>query len=174
MADKKSAGAAPRYNVIYPENTWDEIAAGLWLGGTDETHDMNLLGHKPLAKGTVITKAEFDTVVTMYAWASPVDWHVKEIRFGVMDGDLSDIDTKLLHEIVVAAHTDWKAGKRVLVRCQAGINRSSLVAALVLIREGYSARKAIDLLRERRGQAVLSNRNFQQWLLDQNVAKWRR
>ena len=68
---------------------------------------------------------------------------------------------------------DWKAGKRVLIRCQAGINRSSLVAALLLIRDGYSARRAIDQLRRTRGGAVLANQHFNDWLLQVDVRRWR-
>lgn len=174
MPNKELKGAAPRYDIQLPENVWDEIAENLWLGGTDSSHDLFAATENPVARGHVITKKDFDTVVTMYAWAAPVDWHVKEIRFGVMDSDFSDIDIERLKEVVVAAHDEWKAGRRVLIRCQAGINRSSLVTALVLIRDGYSARKAIDLLREKRGTAVLANRHFQEWLLDQDVRKWRR
>jgi hypothetical protein len=115
----------------------------------------------------------FDTVVTMYAFARPVDWFVKELRFGVYDSDMKDFQTDELHDIVVAAHRDWKKGKRVLVRCQAGINRSGLVMALMLIRDGYSAEDAITLMRNRRGQAVLTNTHFETWLKQLDINEWR-
>lgn len=166
--------AAPRYDVQYPIDLWNEILPGLFLGGTDDADVVfeeavgSRFDHKPF-----ITPEHFDTVVTMYAFAKPVDWFVKELRFGVYDSDMKDFHTDELHDIVVAAHRDWKKGKRVLVRCQAGINRSGLVMALMLIREGYAAEDAIDLMRKMRGEAVLTNRHFETWLKQLEVAEWR-
>jgi hypothetical protein len=48
----------------------------------------------------------------------------------------------------------------VLVRCKTGINISGLVMALMLIRDEYEPKDAIHLMRENRGQTVLSNRRF--------------
>jgi protein-tyrosine phosphatase len=109
----------------------------------------------------------------MYAFAKPVDWFVKEFRFGIYDSDMKDFETDELHDLVVAAHKDWKKGKRVLVRCQAGINRSGLVMALMLIRDGYEPKDAIHLMREKRGQAVLANKHFEKWLMELDVEGWR-
>ena len=165
---------APRYNVYYPEDLWNEILPGLHLGGTDDSDVVyadtpgSRFEHKAF-----ITPEHFDTVVTMYAYARPVDWFVKEFRFGIYDSDMKDFQTDELHDIVVAAHRDWKKGKRVLVRCQAGINRSGLVMALILIREGYSAEDAINLMREKRGRAVLANKHFENWLKAVDVSVWR-
>jgi len=39
---------------------------------------------------------------------------------------------------------EWKAGKKILIRCQVGCNRSGLVMAIVLMKEGYSAKDSID------------------------------
>lgn len=165
---------APRYAIEYPEELWSEILPGLTLGGTDD-RDVIFEGiqgwgqdHKPS-----ITTDHFDTVITMYAFARPVDWFVKEFRFGIYDGDMKDFETDELHDIVVAAHRDWKKGKRVLIRCQAGINRSGLVMALLLIREGYSPEDAIDLMRHKRGEAVLANQHFERWLMGIDVLGWR-
>lgn len=54
----------------------------------------------------------------------------------------------------------------VLVHCQAGLNRSGLVAGLVLVMHGMTPREAIDPLRATRSDAVLCNPVFEQWLLD--------
>jgi hypothetical protein len=168
--------AAPVYDVYYPTQTWNEILPGLTLGGTDSHDDMANLRFEADVFGmpdATVTKEHFDTVVTLYAWAKPADWFVKELRLGILDGDLSDFDWDEMRNLVLTAHGDWKAGKRVLIRCQAGINRSSLVMALVLIREGFSAKRAIELMRQKRGQAVLANRHFVEWLNDLDVRKWR-
>lgn len=54
-----------------------------------------------------------------------------------------------------------------LVHCQAGLNRSGLLAGLSLIRAGMEPATAISLLRESRSPAVLCNKTFEQWLLKQ-------
>jgi protein-tyrosine phosphatase len=57
-------------------------------------------------------------------------------------------------------HSQWKLGKVVAGKCQAGLNRSSLVVALVLLKEGYSATDAIDLIRKKRSKYALFNTYF--------------
>ena len=52
----------------------------------------------------------------------------------------------------------------VLVHCQAGLNRSSLVAARALMLEGMSAEDAITTLRAKRSPACLCNRAFEDYL----------
>ena len=52
----------------------------------------------------------------------------------------------------------------VLVRCWMGLNRSGLVVALVLMRLGYSAADAIDLIRTQRSRFALCNPLFVQYL----------
>ena len=90
---------------------------------------------------------------------------------------MSDFDPTIdLLDIVKMAHSDWKNGKKVLIRCQAGLNRSGIVMALVLIRDGYSPAEAITLMREKRSPAVLCNQQFTRWLLgldDEQLAIWR-
>jgi hypothetical protein len=45
--------------------------------------------------------------------------------------------------------------------------------ALVLIREGYSAEDAIELMREKRARSVLRNEVFERWLKSLDVEAWR-
>lgn len=159
---------APRYEVNYPTELWSEILPGLWQGGTDDYDVVHYGTSKP-----GVGAEDFDFVATMYASANPVDWFVREMRFGFYDHDMKDFNTDDLYDLVVIAHRQWKSGNRVLIRCQAGLNRSGLVMALVLIREGYTAAEAIHLIRSQRGQAALCNRTFEQWLLETNVEGWR-
>lgn len=62
------------------------------------------------------------------------------------------------------AHNMTARGHRVLVTCAMGVNRSSFVTALVLLRRGYDADAAIALIRKRRvppsGMKPLSNPYF--------------
>jgi hypothetical protein len=155
-----------RYDEWIRDPLWSEVLDGLWQGGThdDDTHVMM---HKPM-----ITNKNFDTVITMYAYANPVDWFVKEFRYGVWDSDTKHFDVKELFDIVKLTHKEWKTGKRVLVRCQAGWNRSGLITALVLMRDGMPAQEAIELIREKRSKNALCNKNFVNWLLSENPTHW--
>lgn len=53
-----------------------------------------------------------------------------------------------------------------LVHCSAGLNRSALVMALALMYDGMTAQDAIALLREKRGEDVLHNKTFVEWLMN--------
>ena len=142
---------------------WSEILPGLWQGGTHDWDVMGISGwRKP--EQPYITRSDFDTVITLYAAAKPVDWHVRELRYGMWDSNLADVDFADIFDIVELAHSDWLKGKKVLIRCQAGWNRSGLITALVLIREGYSPAEAIRLIREQRNEFALCNPDFVEWL----------
>jgi protein-tyrosine phosphatase len=55
-------------------------------------------------------------------------------------------------------------GGNVLVHCQAGINRSNLVAGAALVKRGRTPDEAIALLREKRSPLVLANSTFYNFL----------
>ena len=151
------------HNIGWDFPLWSEILPGLWLGGTDDddTIETGVNTYKP----RMITKDDFDTVVTLYSWAQPVDWLVEEVRYGFYDSEISHIDFAAVERAADFAYQAWKSGKRVLIRCQAGINRSGLVMAHVLMKDKYKAREAIDLMREKRSKAVLLNRHFVDYLV---------
>ena len=138
---------------------WSEIEPGLWMGGTADD-DVTEYGHRRPA----ITNEHFDTVVTLYAQANPVDWYVKEVRLGFFDHSEVDLDHHDLAQAVLAAHQDWMRGKRVLIRCQAGWNRSGLISAVVLMLNGESVEDSIALLRDKRSPYALCNPDFVDWL----------
>ena len=138
---------------------WSEIASGLWMGGT-APHDE----YPEIRQWPAITRESFDTVVTAYSFASPVDSYVKEIRLGFHDYYDLDVDLADLGWAVVTAHADWRAGRRVLIRCQAGRNRSGLITALVLMRDGMAADEAISAIRLERSRYALANPTYVDWL----------
>lgn len=53
-----------------------------------------------------------------------------------------------------------QAGRKVLVHCLRGENRSAAVCAAILIKQGSTADAAVELLREKRGDFALSNEGF--------------
>lgn len=54
---------------------------------------------------------------------------------------------------------------RTLVHCEAGLNRSGLIAGATLVLSGYSPEQAIWLLRHKRSPAVLTNPSFHKFLI---------
>lgn len=158
------------YDFDHERPIWNEILPGLYQGGT---YDTDTLGEVEAGRDMVITPDQFDTVVTLYQWANPVDWFVRELRYAFYDHDIEHFPLEQLFDLVKIAHADWKRGKRVLVRCQAGINRSGLVTALILIREGYSAAEAITMQRAARSNWVLANRRFVDFLMGLDPEIWR-
>jgi hypothetical protein len=57
----------------------------------------------------------------------------------------------------------------VLVHCQAGLNRSGLLTGLALVLDGMKPADAIAQMRKQRCSAVLCNKAFETWLLQQNT-----
>ena len=158
----------------WPEYTPDEILPGLFQGGTQDdhvlghpapSHHYTRLRHRGGANSSSNRSFPFDLVVTLYADAQPAPWGVREYRFGFPDGPINNDDALEAIELARLAHRAWTRGRTVLIRCQAGVNRSGLVSALVLMLDGYSPQNAIGLLRQRRSPVVLSNRHFEAWLL---------
>jgi len=150
---------------MYPQ-LFSMIAPNLFQGGTD---DLDVI-HLPQTNNHPRTDLPFDAIVTMYAWARPADWNVQEFRYGVPDASINDINLDRLRQAVEFGYDRWKLGDRVLIRCQAGLNRSGLVTALILIKDGCTAEKAISLIRESRGEDALFNTNFTNWLLAEGEA----
>jgi len=145
---------------MYPQ-LYSMIAPNLFQGGTD---DLDVI-HLAQTNNRPRTDLPFDAIVTMYAWARPADWKVQEFRYGVPDASITDIDLDRLRQAVDFGYDRWKQGDRVLVRCQAGLNRSGLVLALILIKDGLKPQDAIARIRDNRGEDALFNRDFHNWLL---------
>jgi hypothetical protein len=141
-------------SIGFCSTAWDEVARYLWVGchdyeGPDGTHVRAVVDH------------EFDVVVSLYRQpghgpAAGVEHHTMSIPDAALeDEDKDEIDR--LAGIVADAVT---AQRKVLVRCQAGLNRSSLVAALALVKLGWAPSAAITAIREARSLNCLFNRSF--------------
>jgi protein-tyrosine phosphatase len=142
-----------------PTALFNEIATNLFMGGTD---DMDVI-HFPVNNNNR-PDLPFDAIVTMYAYAQPADWKVQEFRYGVPDAAIEDIDLDRLKQAVEFGYNRWMAGDRVLVRCQAGLNRSGLVTALILMSTGLDAETAIEQIRKNRAEIALFNEDYVRWL----------
>lgn len=104
-------------------------------------------------------------IISLYPW-EPYETHEGQVvtkaflydQGGTPNGPLVDALAKHVNECRAMGPT--------LVHCQAGLNRSNLVAARALILAGRTPDEAINLLREKRCDAVLCNASFERWLRD--------
>ena len=148
-----------------PTSLYSEIVQNLFMGGTADDDVI----HLPAAR-VKRNDLPFDAIVTMYAWARPADWRVQEFRYGVPDAAIADIDLDRLKQAVDFGYNRWMAGDRVLVRCQAGLNRSRLVTALILMSTGLDAETAIREIRKNRADIALFNNEYVTWLMTEGAA----
>lgn len=147
-----------RPGVPAPDRPWDEIVPGLWMGGHEFRSVSGL-------RAFAVVRDEFDLVQTLLRLPGHgpdpgVEHHVWPIPDGPLDG------THLagVMRLAEAASAALEAGRRVLVRCYHGYNRSGLVVAQTLILRGRSAEEAIRLVRDRRSPWALHNELFAEYL----------
>ncbi|MER6187614.1 dual specificity protein phosphatase family protein [Streptomyces sp. NPDC001652] len=145
-------------DVPAPDSPWNEIVPGLWMGG----HEFR--GHSGQLEFAVV-RDEFDLVQTLLRLPGHgpdpgVEHHVWPIPDGPLDG------TQLagVIRLAQAASDALDGGRKVLVRCYHGYNRSGLVIAHALIRSGRSAEEAIRTIRARRSPWALHNDLFVDYL----------
>jgi protein-tyrosine phosphatase len=145
-------------DVPAPESPWNEIVPGLWMGGHEFRGRSGSLE-------SVVVQDEFDVVQSLlrlpgYGPDPGVEHHVWPIPDGPLDG------TQLAGVIRLAraANEAVDAGRRVLVRCYHGYNRSGLVIAHALVQQGEPADQAIQLIRARRSDWALHNELFVEYL----------
>lgn len=107
----------------------------------------------------------FTHVFSFYPWALPYGRDDSTLLREYEMLDSHEVDVDMLEGAVVDILEALDGGGNVLVHCQAGINRSNLAAARVLMeRYDMEAHEAVSLLRERRGSVVLSNPTFERHL----------
>ncbi len=123
-----------------------------------------------LERSTEYATLDVDAIVDLedweMAWVPPVPLGRLYVSFPMDDGDEVDPDVRQLASFIASLVT---SGRRVLVHCTEGINRSGVVVARALIDMGLTASEAIDLVRRRRGPSVdgfpaLGNQAFVDWL----------
>lgn len=102
-------------------------------------------------------------LVSLYPWEAYEVSHNLHSQLSVRMYDSLD---QAMHQVEVLA--SWLnvccEDGPTLIHCQAGLNRSNLVAATALKQRGMTGEEAIALLREKRSPAVLCNPAFEEWL----------
>lgn len=146
--------------LSYATEPWSEIVPNLFQGG----HDYDPVQKFSSYPQDVIVGDEFDLVISLYRRddghgpAEGVEHEVLEI----LDGPLAQVQG--VERLADKAHAAVVDGRKVLVRCQAGYNRSGLVVALVLMRMGFTAADAIALVQAKRSRHALYNEHFVRYL----------
>jgi protein-tyrosine phosphatase len=149
-------GVTAHGNMYFDVPFISEIVPGLWQGGCQNGLKLPYL---------------ITDVVSLYRWEryDIIALHsFTEITMYDTEAGTPDRDE-------VFALADWvnlrrKAGGQVLVHCQAGLNRSSLVAATALVRNGdFTPEEAVAHMRETRSPACLCNRKFEEFVLELEI-----
>lgn len=127
------------------------IEGNLWMGGCIDG---------------VRLPEDFMHVVSLYPWEKfALGPDTRRVEHKLYDAaDLPDIPT--VYSAAGYVLGCLQEGKT-LVHCQAGLNRSGLIAGLALVLGGMEPGEAIALLRSKRSPAVLCNPLFASWLLEQ-------
>ena len=154
---------APRWHTDdqYPTEPYAEILPGLYMGGTADDQTVDYPQQLPDLSDPKV----FDAVVTLYSWAQPVGWGVEEMRYGFADASVEHFDVERLLRVSKWAFDRWDSGEQVLIRCQAGLNRSGLVTALTMMHAGFEPTDAIRQIRQQRSEVALFNNHYVTWLI---------
>ena len=145
---KRMSGVAAHGRTPFDVPYVSEIAANLWQGGCENG---------------LILPANIEHLVSLYPWESYDIQHSLRTRLSVVMYDSLEQGTDQVDAIAAWVAACRKTGP-VLVHCQAGLNRSSLVAARALMLEGLTGAEAIDLLRTKRSEACLCNPAFEAYI----------
>lgn len=155
---QKMSGYTMHGNIPFSVPYMTEVAPGLWQGGCTDG---------------LILPPFIDHVVSLYPWETYQIEHEIKSKLEVWMYDSIDQSVEEAEDIA-----DWVTnlltndkGEQVLVHCQAGLNRSSLVVALTLMRmskhvAGWpeTGEEAIALIREKRCDACLCNPAFESYI----------
>jgi protein-tyrosine phosphatase len=107
---------------------------------------------------------EIKNLVSLYPWERYLLHHDVHSFLEVKMYDSLDQSFDQVVEIARWVNAGRKDGPT-LVHCQAGLNRSSLVACVALILDGMKSDDAVALLREKRSPACLCNPAFEKLVL---------
>lgn len=133
----------------------DPVAKNLWVGGvpTDPEEVSNRFD------ALVLAAREFQQVFPVHKYPK-----VHVIHAPMFDDKPSREEIVEALKAALAVYEHNKAGRKVLVTCAQGVNRSSLIAALAMVISGKSADKAIGMIRKNRhpttGSKPLFNEHF--------------
>ncbi len=151
---KRMSGMAvhPRpYGTPFDVPFISEILPGLYQGGCENG---------------LVLPSNIKHVVSLYQWEK-YTLHDDVLAFHEVEM-YDSTDGPVRENIIDLANlvNKFRARGDTLVHCQAGLNRSGLVAGAALVLSGMTGYDALRTLRDSRSPAVLCNETFRDWLLD--------
>jgi rhodanese-related sulfurtransferase len=130
-----------------------KVTDNLWQGGCPDYESVEL-------------PEGFDYVLSLYPWGAQYILPDGCERDVVKMYDSLDQDTSQVDELAEGLAQRIREGQTVLVHCQAGLNRSGMLAAHTLKKLGYTGEEALKLLRDSRSQIVCCNEAFEKFILE--------
>jgi protein-tyrosine phosphatase len=112
-----------------------------------------------------VVDREFDLVVSLFRQPGhgPATG-VAQLVCEVPDEALTADQLAAVQRTALATAAAVRDGRKVLVRCHSGYNRSGLVVAQVLVDRGLTPAQAVELIRRQRSPWALNNPLFVQYL----------
>lgn len=135
---------------LAPASHYSKIDGNLWMGGWPG-YDAQAGHHR------------FDYIFDLYGKPAQGPRHGQlVVTWAIRDHDgLPDL---LMLEALAEQVRGLRQLGPTLVHCEAGWNRSGLLVALALIRDGWFPSTAIQTIRDKRHPMALSNKTFAAWL----------
>ncbi|MFJ1958164.1 protein phosphatase [Streptomyces microflavus] len=113
----------------------------------------------------MVVRKEFGLVISLYTRPGHgPDPGIDHLVAEIPDGPLVAAQIQTVQQLARTAARAIQDGRTVLVRCNAGCNRSGLVLAQTFIDLGHEAPTAIDVVRQKRSPSALNNRLFEEYL----------
>lgn len=140
-------------NMAIPNQLANEIIPRLWLGNRNAAVNADWLKEHNIE---VVFNASKDipfTELHLTKYRIPVDDNLEEVEIMNM--------AKWSPEIVYNVLKEYQTGKRILIHCAAGVQRSAAITAMTLIAlQGLSGDQAIQFIKNRRQIAFYPAVNF--------------
>lgn len=157
--ERRMVGTAVHGDTPFDVPYISHVHGNLWQGGC--------------ADGMVLP-SEIVNVISLYIWEQyelhdGVNRHEQIRAYDSSDNKFcpGGMTPEQIEELADLVNQCCEEGPT-LVHCQAGLNRSSLIAAVALVRGGVvpTGTEAIQLLREKRSPACLCNKSFEKWIVE--------
>lgn len=142
---QKMTDAVPPPPDLAPAWPAEEIVPGVWQSGTPQPGE------------------HWDAVIDLDGSAPPLEGIALYVHWLIEDGPAPE--PAVLVALADLVNDLRRARKRVLIHCAGGINRSGLLSAAALVRDGMSATEAIETVQSRR-LGALNNREFVRLLIE--------
>lgn len=138
-----------------PDEAWSQVTDGLWVGGMREW-----------GAATPAELTDFGAVWTFDERPLRADGNPPGGHVWTFPDQLQVPDLEQLTEVALDVWAAATSGQDTLVRCWAGLNRSSLFAVSALVLGGGAdPRRAIERVRARRHHGALNNPAYVDLLL---------